>query len=88
MLLSHIAGGNLVSVTIHDGNAKQLLREENALGMMAKGPMTEVPEECLRFIEPVVNWQIVFRSSPEFPRAAQRVLEWVSHGYTSYVVVV
>jgi hypothetical protein len=35
MLLTHIADGNLVSVAIHDGNAKQFLREENALGMVA-----------------------------------------------------
>jgi hypothetical protein len=35
MLLSHIADGNLVSVTIHDGNAKQLLRQKNSLGMVA-----------------------------------------------------
>ena len=36
MLFPYIADGNLVSVAIHDGNAKQFLRQENALSMMAK----------------------------------------------------
>jgi hypothetical protein len=35
MLLTHIADRNLLSVAIHDGNAKQFLRQENAFGMMA-----------------------------------------------------
>jgi len=51
-------------------------------------PVAEIPEECLRFIKPVVNREIVFCSSLELPCAALRVFEWVSHGYTSYVVVV
>src|SRR5260370_11368587 len=34
MLLSHIADGDLVPLAIHDGDAKQFLREENALRMM------------------------------------------------------
>ena len=80
--------GTCFSVTIYDGNAKQLLREENALGMVAKGPMTEVSEERLRVIEPVVNCQIVFHLSAKLPCAALCVLDWVGHGYTSYVVVV
>ena len=35
MLFPYIADGDLVSVAIHNGNAKQLLRQENALRMMA-----------------------------------------------------
>jgi hypothetical protein len=34
MLLSHIAHRNLLAVAIHDGDAKQFLRQENTLGMM------------------------------------------------------
>ena len=61
MLFSQIADGNLFSVAVHDGNAKQFLRQENALGMMPQGSVTEVRKECFRLIKPVVNRKIVFR---------------------------
>src|SRR3981081_2802805 len=47
MLLSHITDGNLVSVAIHNGYAKQFLRQEDTLGVVAKCPVAEVCEETL-----------------------------------------
>ena len=47
MLLSHRADGNLVSVAIHDGNAKQLLGiHAEQLGRLCKsiGPARCLPE--------------------------------------------
>src|SRR6202140_1447961 len=79
MLFSHIADGNLLSVAIHNGYAKQFLRQENTLGVVAKCPVAEVREERFRFIEPVMNRQIVFCSSAEFPRAALCMSERVGH---------
>jgi len=70
MLLSHVADGNLVSVAIHDGNAKQFFRQENALGMMAKCPVTKVCYERFRFIEPVVNRKVVLSFAAELPLTA------------------
>ncbi len=55
---------------------------------MTKRTMAEVREKRLRFIEPVVNRQVVFWLAAEFSRAALRMLKWVSHGYTSQLVVV
>src|SRR5882724_1943586 len=79
VLLPHIADGNLLTIAVHDGHAKQFLQQENALSMMAKCPVAEVCEERFRFIEPVVNWEIVFCSSTELPCAALCVLERVGH---------
>ena len=45
MLLSHEADGNLRSVAIYDGDAKEFLRQENAFSMVAKGPVAEVAED-------------------------------------------
>ena len=89
MLLSQIPDRDLLSVAIHDGNAKQFLCQENAFGMMPQGSVTEVRKECLRFIKPVVNWKVVFRAfrrtfSRCFPRASVDG-PW---NYTSYVLVV
>src|SRR5579864_6994143 len=84
MLFSHIADGNLLSVAIHNGYAKQFLRQEDSLRVVAKCPVTEVREERFRFIEPVMNRQIVFCASAEFPRAALRVFEWVGHRATPH----
>ncbi len=47
--------------------------------MVAKCPVAEVCEERFRFIEPVMNREVVFCSSAEFPRAALGVLQWVGH---------
>ena len=79
MLLSHIANGNLLPFAVHNGNAKQFLFQENAFCVMTQGSMSEVREEGFRFVEPVVNREIVSRSSTELPRAALCVLEWVGH---------
>jgi hypothetical protein len=67
MLFSHVADGNLGSIAIHNGNSKQLLGQENALGVMAKCPVAKVREECFRFVEPIVDREIVFCLSPELP---------------------
>jgi hypothetical protein len=67
MLFSYIPDWNFVSVAIHNGNSKQLLGQENALGVMAKCPVAKVREECFRFVEPIVDREIVFCLSPELP---------------------
>src|SRR5258708_6169385 len=82
MLLSYIADRNLLSFTIHDGNAKEFLCQENALGMVTQGSVSEIRKECFRFVKPVMNWEIVFCSSTELPCAALCVFEWVGHGAT------
>src|SRR5260370_20639797 len=79
MLLSHVADGHLVSLAIHDGDAKQLLGQENSLGVMTKGAVAEVREECFRLIKPVVNWKIVLRCPAELSCAALCMLESVGH---------
>src|SRR5271165_5142392 len=87
VLLSHMAHGNLRSSAVHDGHTKHLLGQKNALGMVAKGSVTEVRKECFRLIKPGVNGEIVLRLSTELPRAVLCVLEWMGHTYTSYVDV-
>src|ERR1700676_4815929 len=88
VLFSHKAHWNLVSGAIHNGHAKQSLRQENALGVVAKRAVTKVGEESFRFIKPVVNRKVVLRPSAKLPRAVLGMLQWVGHNYTSYVVVV
>ena len=77
MLFSHIAHGNLDSSAVHDGHTEHLLGQKNALGMVAKGSVTEVCQECFRLIKPVVNREIVLRFSTELPRAVLCVFEWM-----------
>jgi hypothetical protein len=55
---------------------------------MTKRAMAEVRDEGFGLIKPVVDYKIVFGLATEFSGAALRVLEWMGHGYTSYVVVV
>ena len=62
--------------------------KKNALGMVAKGSVTKVCQECLRLIKPTMNREIVFRLPTELPRAVLCVFEWMGHSYTSYVDVV
>ena len=78
MLLSQITDGNLFSVAIHDGHAKQLLRQEDALAVMTKGSMAEVRKECLRLIKPVVDGQVVLGLTTKFSGAAFCMLERVA----------
>jgi hypothetical protein len=42
VLFSQMAHGNLRSSTVHDGHTEHLLGQKNALGMVAKGSVTEV----------------------------------------------
>jgi hypothetical protein len=88
VLFSHIAHGNLRSSAVHDGHTKHLLGQKNALGMVAKGSVTEVCQECFRLIKPVVNGEVVLRLPTELPRAVLCVFEGMGHTYTSYVDVV
>lgn len=55
---------------------------------MAKRAVAEVGEKRLRFIKPTVDREIVLRSAAKFPRAALSVFRRMSHGYTSYLLVV
>ena len=82
VLLSQIPDRDLPSVAVDNSNAKELLWEENSLGMMAKRPVAKIGEERLRFIKPVVNPKIVLRFAAELPRAALGVLKWMSHRAT------
>src|SRR6266852_3316528 len=75
VLFPHIADGNLLAIAVHDGHTKQLLRQENAFGVVAKSSVTEVREEGFRLIKPVVNRKIVLGLSAELLRAALCVLE-------------
>jgi len=88
VLFSNMAHGNLRSSAVHDGHTKQLLSQENAFGMVAKGSVTEVRKECFRLIKPTMNREIVFRLPTELSRAVLCVFEWMRHIYTSYVDVV
>jgi hypothetical protein len=53
--------------------------------VVTKGAVTEVSKERLRFIKPIVNRQVVFRSPSESLRAALGMLEWVCHVQNSLV---
>jgi hypothetical protein len=88
VLFSHIADGNLQSSAVHDGHTEHPLGQKNALGMVAKGSVTEVRKECFRLIKPTMNREIVFRLPTELPRAVLCVFEGMGHTYTSYVDVV
>src|SRR6266700_1061950 len=88
VLFSHIPHWNLFSLAVSDSHTEQPLCEENSLGMMAKRAMPEVRKECLRFVKPVVDRQIIFRFATKFLCAILGMFKRVGHGYTSYVVVV
>jgi hypothetical protein len=61
MLLSYIADWKLGFLAVHNGDAKDLLCQKDALGMMAKRPVTEVRQKRFRSIEPVMNREVVLR---------------------------
>ena len=74
MLFAHIPDGDLFPVAVNDAYPEQFLRQENALGMMPQGPVTKVGKERLRFVEPVVNREVVLSFSAELSGAALCVL--------------
>lgn len=88
MLFCDVAHRHLFSITIDNGQAEYLLREENPSAVVSKGAMSEVRDMGFRLVEPVMNSYVVVRLAAKFLGTDLSVFKWVGHSYTSYVVVV
>lgn len=87
MLFSDVADGNLDAVVVADYKSEKAFCQKDTLGVMAKRAVAEVREKRLRFVKPAMDRQIVLGFAAEFSGAALRMFKRMSHGYTSYVLV-
>ena len=69
MLFANIPNGNSPAVAVHNDVAEEPLGQEDALGMVAQGPMTKVCDLSFRLIEEVVDGLVVFRLAAKPPCA-------------------
>jgi hypothetical protein len=83
VLLGNVANGYFDFVAVNYRDAEDPFRQKHALGMVSKRAMPEIGEECFRFIEPVMDWQVILWLAAKFPGAILRVFKRMSHGYTS-----
>ena len=60
--------------------AENGLRHEYALGMVPERTVTEVSDDRLRRIEPVVDILIIFNAAAPFLHAGEGVMVWMCHG--------
>jgi hypothetical protein len=68
------------AVTIGEDRAEDPLGQEDALAVMAEGAVADVSQVGLRFVEPVVDGQVVFRLTAPPLDAGQRVMKRMSDG--------
>src|SRR5258708_4259975 len=83
MLLADEADGNYLAVAVGDRCAEDFLAHEYSFGMVAQCAVSEVGEESLGLVKPIVNGLIVFRLSAVLPGAALSMEVWVRHLRTS-----
>jgi hypothetical protein len=88
VLFPDVADWDRGTIAVENTDAKDAFGQKNALSMMAKRAMAEVGEKRLRFIEPVMDGNVVFWPSAESPDATPIVFKGMNHRYTSYVLVV
>jgi hypothetical protein len=83
VLFPDVSDWNVGAIGVSYSDPKDAFGQEDGLRVMPECPVTEIREECLGFVKPTVNCKIVFRLATEFPGAALRMFERMSHGYTS-----
>jgi hypothetical protein len=88
MLFSDVAHRYGLAFVVHDYDPENVLAQEDSFSMVPKSTMPEIWEEGFGLIKPIVDWQVVLRFAAESPSTALCMLEWMGHGYTSYVEVV
>src|SRR5947209_18806950 len=66
-----------------DGRTEDGFGHEDALGMVAERAVPEVGDDHLRFIEPVMDADIVLRDTTPLLHAGKRVVIRMSHGPSS-----
>ena len=79
VLRGNVPNGDFDSFAIRNRDAEDPFRQEHTFGVVPKRPMSEVGEECFRFVKPIVDRQIIFWLAAKFLRAVFRVFKWVSH---------
>src|SRR5579863_6199960 len=60
VLLSDVPDADLLPVAVGDVVPELLFQQEDAERRVQDGPVTHVRERCLRLVEPVVEWEVVF----------------------------
>jgi hypothetical protein len=83
MCCSAIANRYRDSFAVRNRDAEDSFRQEHTFGMVPKCAMPEVGEECFRFVEPIMDRQIILRLAAKFLSATFGVFKRVSHGDTS-----
>src|SRR5580704_19609642 len=74
MLLANLSHGNDSLCGVLDCRSEQRLAEKDSLAVMAERAMAHVGEVRFRFVEPVVDRQVVVGHSAEEPRRPIRVV--------------
>ena len=77
MLLRDDAGGDLLEVGVADGCAELLLAPVDASGVVTERTVACVPTQCLGFIEPTVDLEVVAWVAAMFLGGRAGVVVWV-----------
>lgn len=79
MLLPDESNWDFLSVAVGERNTEDRFTHEDAFGMVAKRPVSEVGMERLALVEPLMDLQVVFDLPAVLPHTGNCVVIGMSH---------